>query len=50
MTAATAATGATGLRAWAAARQPPWLNERRLRLLTIALLTIAIGIASIRLG
>jgi hypothetical protein len=38
------------LRAWAAARKPPWLTESRLRLLTIALLTIAVGIASVRVS
>jgi hypothetical protein len=48
-TAATAATGATGLRAWAAARRPGWLTERRLRVLTVGLLTLAVLVASVRL-
>jgi hypothetical protein len=49
-TAATAATGAAGVRSYAAARQPRWLTPQRLRLLTIALLSIAVLIAGVRLS
>jgi hypothetical protein len=46
-TAATATAAATGVRAWAAARSPAWLTERRLKGLTVALLTIAVVAAGI---
>jgi hypothetical protein len=49
VTAATAVGGAAGLRAWAAARRPTWLSPQRLRLLTAALLTIAVVVAGVRL-
>jgi hypothetical protein len=49
VTAATAVGGAAGLRAWAAARRPGWLSPARLRLLTAALLTLGLVIASVRL-
>ena len=44
-TAATATAAATGVRAWAAARSPAWLTPRRLRALTLTLLTLA-GLAA----
>jgi hypothetical protein len=47
MATATAAVGtATGLRAWAAARRPGWLTDRRLRALTATLFTLAVAVAS----
>jgi hypothetical protein len=49
-TAATATAGATGLRAWAAAYRPRWLTPRRLRLLTVSLLGLAVMVASVRVG
>jgi hypothetical protein len=49
-TAGTAVGGATGLRAWAAARRPRWLSPRRLKVLTIALLTVAVLIAGVRVS
>jgi hypothetical protein len=42
--------GAAGVRAWAAAKRPGWLDAERLRLLTIALLSVAILIAGVRLS
>lgn len=38
----TAATGATGMRAWLVARAPGWLTSRRKRLLTRALLAAGV--------
>jgi hypothetical protein len=49
-TAATATAAATGVRAWAAARSPRWLTERRLRALTVALIAIAVTAAAIGSG
>jgi hypothetical protein len=49
-TAATATAAATGVRAWAAARSPAWLTERRLRALSAALLAIAVMAAAIGVG
>jgi|Tabmets5t2r1_1033131.scaffolds.fasta_scaffold23758_2 hypothetical protein len=49
-TAATATAAATGVRAWAAARSPAWLTERRLRGLTVVLLAIAVVAAGIGAG
>jgi hypothetical protein len=49
-TAATATAAATGVRAWAAARSPEWLTERRLRALTVVLLTIAVLAAGVWAG
>jgi hypothetical protein len=49
-TAATATAAATGVRAWAAAHNPPWLTERRLKALTVALLSIAVLAAGIWAG
>jgi hypothetical protein len=45
--AGTAVAGA--LRAWAAAVRPPWLDQRRLRVLTVALMSLAVAIASVRI-
>jgi hypothetical protein len=44
--AATAAAGATGIRAWLATRGWSWLTPRRLRRATIALLAIGLGAAA----
>ena len=50
VTYAAASVGAAGgLRAWVAARQPSWITPRRLRILTAALLTVAVLVAGIRL-
>jgi hypothetical protein len=49
-TAATATAAATGVRAWAAARSPVWLTAGRLRVLTIALIAIALVAAAIGSG
>lgn len=49
-TAATAATAATGLRAWAATRGPSWLTPPRLRVATITLLSIAVAVAAVGSG
>jgi hypothetical protein len=46
VTAASATAAATGLRAWAAARRPDWLTPARLRILTVALLTVAVAFAA----
>jgi hypothetical protein len=49
MTYAVTSVGAAGgIRAWAAARNPSWLTPRRLRILTAALLTIAVLAAGVR--
>jgi hypothetical protein len=48
-TAATAVTGATGLRVWAANRRPEWLTDSRLRVLTAALLSLAVLVAAVRI-
>jgi hypothetical protein len=49
-TAATATAAATGVRAWAAARSPAWLTARRLKLLTIALIALAVTAAAVGSG
>jgi hypothetical protein len=49
-TAATAAAGATGLRAWLATRHYSWVTPRRLRVASGALLTAAGVIAAAGLG
>ena len=49
-TAATATAAATGVRAWAAAHNPPWLTEGRLKALTVALLSVAVLAAGIWAG
>jgi hypothetical protein len=48
--AATAVAGATGIRAWLAARGYAWVTPRRLRFMTGALLTVAVVAAGIGLG
>jgi len=45
-TAATAAAGATGIRAWLATRRWSWLTPRRLRQMTIALLGVGLAVAA----
>ena len=47
-TAATAVGGASGMRAWVAARSPRWLTPRRMRVLTAVLLTIAVLASGVR--
>ncbi len=42
MTATAACAGASGLRAWLAARNPSWLNLGLLRAVTIVLVAIAL--------
>lgn len=42
-----AATGATGLRAWAAAKRPSWLTDGRLKALSGGLIAVAIVFASV---
>jgi hypothetical protein len=44
--AATAAAGATGIRAWLATRGWAWLTPLRLRRATIGLLVVALGAAA----
>jgi hypothetical protein len=48
--AATAASGATGLRAFAAGMRPRWLSEARLKALSIGLITVAIMLATVRIS
>jgi hypothetical protein len=50
MGAATAAAGATGMRAWLAARGFSWMTPARLRAVTVALVLVALVAASIGLG
>ena len=50
MAASTAAAGATGIRAWLAARRFAWLTPRRLRLVTIGLIGVALVGASVGLS
>jgi hypothetical protein len=50
VTATMAAAGATGLRAWLAARGFPWMTARRLRWSSGALVAIAFVIAAGSLG
>jgi hypothetical protein len=47
-TAMTVGAGATGVRAFLAARQPRWLTPSRLRLLTAILITVGILAVGIR--
>jgi hypothetical protein len=49
-TAATAVAGATGIRAWLAARGFSWVTPRRLRLMTGTLLAVAVVMAAVGLG
>jgi hypothetical protein len=48
--AATAAAGASGLRAWVAARGFSWVTPRRLRWMTASLLALALTFAAIGFG
>jgi hypothetical protein len=48
--AATAAAGASGMRAWLAARGFSWLTPRRLRLMTGFLFALALTFAAIGFG
>jgi hypothetical protein len=49
MTYAVTSVGAAGgLRAWVAARNPSWLTPRMLRILTVALLTLAVLASGVR--
>jgi hypothetical protein len=50
MGAATAAAGATGIRAWLATRRIAWLTPRRLRVVTISLIVAGLAAASVGLG
>jgi hypothetical protein len=49
-TAATAAAGATGLRAWLSARGFAWVTPRRLRFITGALIAVAIAATAVGSG
>jgi len=44
--AATAATAATGLRAWLALRRPRWLTPARMRRASAALIAVAMSAAA----
>lgn len=46
----TAAAGATGVRAWLAAKRPAWVTPRRLRLATVALIVAGLVVASLGLS
>jgi hypothetical protein len=46
--AATSVGAAGGIRAWVVSRRPDWMTPRRLRLLTAALLTLAVLAAGVR--
>jgi hypothetical protein len=50
MAASTAAAGATGVRAWLAAKRYAWMTPRRLRLVTILLVGLALIGSSVSLG
>jgi hypothetical protein len=50
MGAATAAAGATGIRAWLATRGFSWLTPRRMRFVSISLIGVALLAASLGLG
>jgi len=45
---ATSVGAAGGIRAWVAAKNPSWLTPRRLRVLTVCLLTFAVLAAGVR--
>jgi hypothetical protein len=49
-TAATVAAGASGMRAWLAARGFSWVTPRRLRWMTGTLLAVALSIAAVGSG
>jgi hypothetical protein len=44
----TAVGAAGGFRSWAASKNPSWLTPRRLRMLTAALLTVAVLASGVR--
>jgi hypothetical protein len=46
--AVTSVGAAGGLRSWIASRNPGWMTPRRLRMLTAALLTLAVLAAGVR--
>jgi hypothetical protein len=50
MGAMTAGAGASGIRAWIAARGFSWMTPRRLRAVTVALLAGALLLAAVALG
>jgi hypothetical protein len=50
MGAATAAAGATGMRAWLASRRFAWMTPRRMRLASASLIAVALLAASLGLG
>ena len=50
MGAATAAAGATGMRAWLAARGFSWMTPARMRAVTVALIAVALVAASVGLS
>lgn len=45
-----AAAGASGARSWLQAQHATWLTPRVLRMMTIALFIVAIGVSSLTLG
>jgi hypothetical protein len=47
-TAATTVGAASGIRAWLAYKRPAWITDRRLRIVTVALLTLAVLAAAVR--
>jgi hypothetical protein len=47
MAASTAAAGATGIRAWLAAKRFAWLTPRRMRLMTIGLIATGLIVSSV---
>jgi hypothetical protein len=50
MAASTAAAGATGIRAWLAAKRFSWLTPARLRAVTITLIAVALITSSVGLS
>jgi hypothetical protein len=47
-TAMTAVGAAGGFRSWLASRQPAWLTPRTMRMITAALLTVAVLASGVR--
>jgi hypothetical protein len=45
-----AAAGATGLRSWLQAHHRSWLTPRRMRVVTLVLFALALGVSSIGLS
>lgn len=43
-----AAAGATGLRAWLGSHRPSWVTQRRLKLVTVGLLTAGVLAAGLQ--